>query len=648
MGVVSISPASIERIGGFLGQRFLNNKEKRLKDWTLAEEFISMYERKSHQDWFWIGEQAGKWLDAAAYAAVISRDEALRERVLQAVDRLAASQERDGYLGITAPWHRSPVRGMQLYEWYYLIHGLLVCHELLGSERALETAQRLGKFIMRTWGVGEGRFPLMGRFPGNGHDGGEGTLILEPMVLLGMRTGDDSVIRWCVETLQMWDEWAEKYPESRHTGSYSMMKAVAQGEAELYDVRDNVHAHTLHMTLLGLAALHEATGETEYRQVVLGCVDRIRETMVFITGGMSSGERYVPYPYYNPRNDIEVCPMHTWILLCAQALAWTGEARYAEEIERTLLNNFLAAQRADGSNWHYMMPMNRPAQPVGTPNCCNSSGPRIAGRMPTFLYGRSGQGLAVNLYCDSEVFFGTGPAPGAGGLGESANAVSVRVRQETSYPSDGRVELTLEPERPCRFPLYLRIPSWAKGTEVLLNGERAAVSSGAAGEGFGGDRNPATGDAAPGTYAMIEREWRPGDRVEISLPMPIRLHRGPRELAVLRGPLVYAYFQSQQDDPQRFYWNHGLYPDDVELVIDGDEPHELFEEEAAPEGWLGPALRVRAVQKPRAPMFAHEAANQRLPGRKEFSARLLPFANHGAQGGPHAVFLAYTSGKENG
>ena len=147
------------------------------------------------------------------------------------------------------------------------------------------------------------------------------------------------------------------------------------------------------------------------------------------------------------------------------------------------------------------------------------------------------------------------------------------------------------------FPLYLRIPSWAKGTEVLLNGERAAVSSGAAGEGFGGDRNPATGDAAPGTYAMIEREWRPGDRVEIVLPMPIRLHRGARELAVLRGPLVYAYFQSQQDDPQRFYWNHGPYPDDVELVIDGDEPHELFEEEAAPEGWLGPALPVQAPSK---------------------------------------------------
>ena len=83
----------------------------------------------------------------------------------------------------------------------------------------------------------------MGRFPGNGHDGGEGTLILEPMVFRH-GTGDDSVTAGVWRPSRWWDEWAEKYPESRHTGSYRMMKAVAQGEAELYDVRDNVHAHT--------------------------------------------------------------------------------------------------------------------------------------------------------------------------------------------------------------------------------------------------------------------------------------------------------------------------------------------------------------------------------------------------------------------
>ncbi|MBO2521200.1 MAG: hypothetical protein CW345_05280 [Firmicutes bacterium] len=607
----NISPHAVERIGGFLGERFHNNKERRLKNWTLVEDFISLYERKSHQEWFWIGEQAGKWLDAAAYAAVISRDDELAERVLQAVDQLARSQEADGYLGVTAPWNRTPVRGMQLYEWYFLIHGLLVCHELLGSEQALETAKRLGDFIMRTWGVGEGRFPLMGRFPGNGHDGGEGTLILEPMVLLGLRTGDEAVIRWCEETVQMWDQWAETYPESRHTGSYSMMKAVASGEADVYQVRENVHAHTLHMTLLGLAALYEATGSEEYRRVVLGCVDRIRETMIFITGGMSSGERYVPYPFYNPRNDIEVCPMHSWVLLANQALLWTGKPEYAEEIERTLLNNFLAAQRADGSNWHYMIPMNHPAQPCSTPNCCNSSGPRLIARMPAFLYGRTGDGLAIHLYCDSEIRFEAGGVP-------------VHLVQETAYPSDGLVRITVQPEAPCRFTLHLRIPSWADEARIAVNGEGTAV-------------------AAPGTYERVEREWRPGDRVELQLPMPIRLQRGPRQAAVIRGPLVYAYFQSMQDDPARFYWNHGVYPDDVELVLDSDSPAELFREEAAPEGWLGPALRVRAVQKPRAPMFASESANRRLPGAKEFSARLLPFANQGAQQGHYAVFLDYTA-----
>ena len=66
---------------------------------------------------------------------------------------------------------------------------------------------------------------------------------------------------------------------------------------------------------------------------------------------MSSLERYVPRRYYHHRNRIEVCPQHRWILLRAQALAWTGEPRYAAEIERDLFNHFLAAQLADGSNW---------------------------------------------------------------------------------------------------------------------------------------------------------------------------------------------------------------------------------------------------------------------------------------------------------
>jgi hypothetical protein len=190
----TIEPSALRAVGGFLGQRFHANREKRLKDPLLAEEFIRLHERKSrtifgrtrtYDDWFWLGEQIGKWLDASTYAALIADDQELLERVHELIERLAQSQKEDGYLGITPRFHRNPVRGMELYEMYYVLHGLLVCADLLESQVALETARRLGEYIIRTWGPEAGQFPLAGRYPGNGHDGGEGTLILEPIVLLG-------------------------------------------------------------------------------------------------------------------------------------------------------------------------------------------------------------------------------------------------------------------------------------------------------------------------------------------------------------------------------------------------------------------------------------------------------------------------------
>src|SRR5512134_4002687 len=122
------------------------------------------------------------------------------------------------------------------------------------------------------------------------------------------------------------------------------MKEFACGKLKVDQLRDSIHAHTFHMTLLGVAALYNATGKQEYQDVVLGAVDRLAQEWVFLTGGMSSSEGYVPRRFYHPNNDVEVCPQHTWLLLLDQALRWTGEACYAEEIERDLFNHFLAAQ----------------------------------------------------------------------------------------------------------------------------------------------------------------------------------------------------------------------------------------------------------------------------------------------------------------
>lgn len=605
-----VAPRDLVSVGGFLGSRFQVNQTGRLKDALLSEEFIRLHERKNYDDWFWLGEQIGKWLDAATYSALISHDQALLDRVHEIVERLAASQESSGYLGITQPFHRNPVRGMELYEMYYVLHGLLVCHDQLGSETALNTARRLGDYIIQHWGVEPGQFPLVGPFPGNGHDGGEGTLILEPIVLLGIATGDRRYIAWGEATLAKWDEWWEHYPQANHSCGYTAMRQFAAGEKDVFELRENMHAHTFHMTLLGLAALYNATGKQEYRDVVTGAVNRLADEWIFLTGGMSSLERYVPHKYYNARNQIEVCPQHTWILLLDQLLRWTGEQRYMDEIERDLFNHFLAAQLADGTNWSYFTPLNGRAREPESPNCCNAAGHRIAGRMPTYLYGLRANAPAVLMYSESSAVL------------RPAGAPAVHLEQRTDYPSNGAVQIRVRPEQDARFALHLAIPPYATGATVRV-----------------GDDAPMTVSA--GDFAVIERDWPSrGETVHLDLPMPLVWHGNADVTALQRGPLIYAYFQDAQPDTVVFHDRRGLYPSDVCLVADIAQPP-VAEERPAPAGQLGPVLAVPGVMLSRPPLFAQNDANRSLPAETEQELLLHPFVNQGAIRGEFGVFLQH-------
>lgn len=604
----TLPPRDLCAVSGFLGQRFHANRTRRLKDKLLSEQFIRLHEEKRYDDWFWMGEQIGKWLDAAAYSALLAKDGELLARVHELIDRLAAAQEPDGYLGITAHYHRNPVRGMELYEMYYVLLGLLTCYDLLGSRTALDTADRLAAYITRHWGAEDGKFPLVGPFPGNGHDGGEGTLILEPIVLTGQRTGKAAYIEWGERCVARWDEWWEAYPIANHSCGYTPMREFAAGTKDVYDLRKNMHAHTYHMTLLGIAALYNATGKQEYRDLVVASVDRLAEEWIFLTGGMSSTERYVPRRYYNARNQIEVCPQHTWILLLDQVLQWTGEARYAAEIERDLFNHFLAAQLADGSNWSYFTPLNGHAVEPSTANCCNAAGHRIAGRMPAYLYGLRSNAPAVLMYTESEALLRPEGLP------------PVRLAQHTTFPADGRVTIAVDPEHPAVFALHLRIPPYAEGAAVQVNDE---------------DRMA----AAAGEFFVVERTWAPGDRVVLTLPLPVRVHGSGPALAISRGPLVYSYFQDAQPDPMVFEERRGLYPEDVVLALDPRRVDGVLVEAEAGPGQLGPALLAPAVVLGRDAIFAQSAANAALPQAEEQTVILLPFVNQGAVRGEYRVFM---------
>ncbi|MCD6345394.1 MAG: glycoside hydrolase family 127 protein, partial [Anaerolineae bacterium] len=169
--------------------------------------------------------------------------------------------------------------------------------------------------------------------------------------------------------------------------------------------------------------------------------------------------------------------------------------------------------------------------------------------------------------------------------------------------------------------LHLRIPEYAEGASVELNGAALEI------------------DAVAGTFAVIEREWQPGDTVRLSLPLKVVAQANEDLVALKRGPLVYAYFQDAQADPMVFHHRRGMYPEDVVLEVDPQSPAVV--EVEPPDGMLGPALRVAGQVRAKAPIFAQAAGNKQLQPAEPLTVTLLPFVNQGSIRGEYGVFMAY-------
>jgi DUF1680 family protein len=234
---------------------------------------------------------------------------------------------------------------------------------------------------------------------------------------------------------------------------------------------------------------------------------------------------------FSPHAYVETCSILAWLQLNRELLTITGEAHYAEEIERTAYNDLLGAFAPNGEDWSYYSFPNGKRVHTTYWRCCKSSGAMALEELSAIAYARQGQDLCVNLL-----------GPGHATLTNEA-AGRVRLEQITNYPFEGRVRLRVDPERPASFGVRVRIPSWADRCEVMING--ASIPGVAAGE-----------------FLTVNREWRSGDELTLSIPLQPKIHqrasfsvqesRAPDGspiaqevmhydyLALTRGPLVFA------------------------------------------------------------------------------------------------------------
>jgi hypothetical protein len=334
-----------------------------------------------------------------------------------------------------------------------------------------------------------------------------------------------------------------------------------------------------------IAEMYWITGEARYREAFERIWWSIVEGDRHNTGGFSSGEMATGNPY--DTGAIETCCTVAWMALTVDQLRLTGDSRAADELELSTWNGALGAQNASGRWWTYNTPMDGERRAsahdivfqarAGSPelNCCAMNGPRALGLLSEWAVMAAPGGIALNYYGPSMLALDL-PAEGR-----------VTLQQETAYPFDGRVRLTVTPESMKRFALRLRVPGWSSATRI--DGE-------------------IVNDREPGAYIELDREWVPGDTVEIAFDMDVWAWVGEREsagkVALYRGPVLLAY------DPRFDVYDPTALPE-----LDLTQPPVVLESAK------GALLRVR---------FAT---------REGGTITLCDFASAGAAGDPYASWL---------
>lgn len=510
-------------LGGFVGHRMIKN----LDNWLIQVPYnnpgmFEMFRRrdvKPHQLLVpWYGEFPGKYLTSAVLCYRLGRDQRLLDAIRYAVERLLSVQGEDGYLGVfpqgqrligahdpSRPWDRH----WDLWGHYHCMLGLLMWYEEDGDGRALSACVRAADYV-RTFFARPGvKIEDAGWAETN-------MSILHVYTLLYEQTGEKRFLDFAMEILK-----AIATPQG---GDY--LNAALAG-MEYFQMR-KPRWEGLH-SVMALGEIGKITGEMKYVQAVRWIWQSIQRYDRHNTGGFSSGEQAQGCPY--DMRPIETCCTVAWIALGIDLWKLTGEPLIIDEIELSTLNGILGAQSPNGRYFTYNSPMIGVKQSsqseiafqshAGSPelNCCSLNGPRGLGMIAQWSAVLGEREFVVNYYGEMDATY---YAPDGGWA---------RLRQSTSYPLEGRIDLTLEMDRARKLLLKLRIPLWSRHSQIWVNTEKAQSPE-------------------PGTYYEIPLR---GARLTVRLVLDMALHYWPGDKAVkgkislYHGPILLAYDQRFND-----------------------------------------------------------------------------------------------------
>ncbi len=496
------------RLHGYVGERIDQCIEKRVMGQN-ADELIQPFRTQTETRGLWRSEFWGKWVQGAISSYRYNHDPALYAKIQDAEQKLIACQTEKGFIGDYVP--ENETTGWDIWGRKYTLLGLVKWYRLSGDKAALKAACRLLDYTLTQ--VGPGKKPI---YECGFYKGMPPMSILEPVMFLYGETKNPAYLDFAKYIAQ-----ASESPDGpklieKCDVPVAFRFPLKPGDA-WYGKNNGQKGYEMMSCYVGLLELCKATGEQRYLQAAERTWEHIVAEEVNVTGGSCSGECW--YEGYKKQTQpavhmMETCVTFTWMQFCERLLEMTGNSRYVDQFELTMYNALMASMRNDGSQIVMYTPLEGYRRESGGQcemhiNCCNANGPRAFAMIPRVAYRMpNDERIDVNLYIPSEATVQLGKR-------------TLALKQETAYPRDGLVTLTVTPDKPVQAYIALRIPEWSKQTSVTVNGAE-----------FGGIEN--------GSYCVIYREWKAGDVVQISLDMTARLLQLNGMGAIRRGPVVLA------------------------------------------------------------------------------------------------------------
>ncbi len=335
-------------------------------------------------------------------------------------------------------------------------------------------------------------------------------------------------------------------------------KEILDPLAKGIDNLAGLHANTQIPKVIGEARSYELTDDKKLKDISTFFWNTVINTQTYATGGNSDLEHFVTPGQLSKHltgYTQETCNTYNMLKLTRHLFCWSANEKYMDYYERALYNDILPQQDPQSGMICYFTPIEPGTFKVySTPYrsfwCDVGTGFENHAKYGESIYYHDDKGIYVALFIPSVLTW---------------KEKSIKIRQETSYPKDPVIHLTIETNKAVNMSLYIRYPSWAtSGAYININGKKVEVHQ------------------RPGSFITLDRAWHNGDKIEITYPMSLRLIPTPDDskvAAVAYGPLVLAALMGKQgivppapfSDPDKYNdyytYNYHIPPDIPDTIL---------------------------------------------------------------------------------